>query len=137
MTTGLLAFIAAWNEFLFALTFSVFAEASQTVPVAIALVSGVPQYELPWGSVMAASIAVTLPLIGLVLVFQRQIVTGLTAGAVKARSKDDARRNCGAAFVAGQPLVSTASRNFVDRRLAPLCVRQDVVMATALTGPSL
>jgi trehalose/maltose transport system permease protein len=83
VTTGLLAFIAAWNEFLFALTFTVFTETARTVPVAIALISGASQYELPWGNVMAASVVVTLPLIVLVLIFQRRIVAGLTAGAVK------------------------------------------------------
>ncbi|WP_443623218.1 carbohydrate ABC transporter permease [Azospirillum argentinense] len=80
--TGLLAFIAAWNEFLFALTFTLTDDA-RTVPVAIALMSGASQYELPWGQIMAASVVVTVPLIGLVLLFQRRIVSGLTAGAVK------------------------------------------------------
>jgi trehalose/maltose transport system permease protein len=82
VTTGLLAFIAAWNEFLFALTFTLTNE-QRTVPVAIALMSGSSAYELPWGIIMAASVIVTLPVIGLVLVFQRKIVAGLTAGAVK------------------------------------------------------
>lgn len=82
VTTGLLAFIAAWNEFLFALTFTLTNE-QRTVPVAIALISGAGQYELPWGTIMAASVIVTVPLIVLVLVFQRRIVSGLTAGAVK------------------------------------------------------
>jgi trehalose/maltose transport system permease protein len=82
VTTGLLAFIAAWNEFLFALTFTLTNE-QRTVPVAIALMSGSTAYELPWGTVMAASVIVTVPVIGLVLVFQRKIVAGLTAGAVK------------------------------------------------------
>ena len=81
-TTGLLAFIAAWNEFLFALTFTLSNE-MRTVPVAIALISGASQFELPWGRVMAASVIVTVPLVVLVLVFQRRIVAGLTAGAVK------------------------------------------------------
>jgi trehalose/maltose transport system permease protein len=81
-TTGLLAFIAAWNEFLFALTFTL-SNDMRTVPVAIALISGASQFELPWGRVMAASVIVTLPLVVLVLVFQRRIVSGLTAGAVK------------------------------------------------------
>ena len=81
-TTGLLAFIAAWNEFLFALTFTLSSE-MRTVPVAIALISGASSYELPWGNIMAASVVVTVPLIILVLIFQRQIVSGLTAGAVK------------------------------------------------------
>jgi trehalose/maltose transport system permease protein len=82
VTTGLLAFIAAWNEFLFALTFTLTNE-QRTVPVAIALMSGASQYELPWGNIMAASVIVTVPLILLVLVFQNRIVAGLTAGAVK------------------------------------------------------
>jgi trehalose/maltose transport system permease protein len=81
-TTGLLAFIAAWNEFLFALTFTLSNEV-RTVPVAIALLSGGSQFELPWGMIMAASVIVTVPLIALVLIFQRKIVSGLTAGAVK------------------------------------------------------
>jgi trehalose/maltose transport system permease protein len=81
-TTGLLAFIAAWNEFLFALTFTLSNDA-RTVPVAIALISGATQFDIPWGNIMAASVVVTVPLIALVLVFQRRIVSGLTAGAVK------------------------------------------------------
>ena len=81
-TTGLLAFIAAWNEFLFALTFTLSTE-MRTVPVAIALISGASAHELPWGNIMAASVIVTVPLIVLVLIFQRRIVSGLTAGAVK------------------------------------------------------
>lgn len=82
VTAGLLAFIAAWNEFLFALTFTLSNE-RRTVPVAIALISGGSQHELPWGRIMAASVIVTVPLIMLVLTFQRRIVAGLTAGAVK------------------------------------------------------
>jgi trehalose/maltose transport system permease protein len=81
-TTGLLAFIAAWNEFLFALTFTLSSD-KRTVPVAIAMLSGSSQYELPWGHIMAASVVVTLPLVLLVLICQRQIVSGLTSGAVK------------------------------------------------------
>jgi trehalose/maltose transport system permease protein len=80
--TGLLAFIVAWNEFLFALTFTLTNEV-RTVPVAIALITGASQYELPWGKIMAASVTVTVPLIALVLVFQRRIVSGLMAGAIK------------------------------------------------------
>ena len=53
------------------------------LPVAIALISGASEFEIPWGSIMAASVIVTLPLIALVLVFQRKIISGLTAGAVK------------------------------------------------------
>jgi trehalose/maltose transport system permease protein len=82
ITTGLLAFIAAWNEFLFALTFTLSGE-QRTVPVAIALISGASAYELPWGNIMAASVVVTIPLILLVLFFQRRIVSGFFAGAVK------------------------------------------------------
>lgn len=80
--TGLLAFIAAWNEFLFALSFTLSME-ERTVPVAIALISSSSKYELPWGALMAASVVVTLPLVLLVLLFQRLIVSGLTQGAVK------------------------------------------------------
>jgi trehalose/maltose transport system permease protein len=82
VSTGLLAFIAAWNEFLFALTF-VIDNQERTVPVSISLISGASKFEIPWGKIMAASVLVTLPLIGLVLVFQKKIVSGLTAGAVK------------------------------------------------------
>ena len=82
VTTGLLAFIAAWNEFLFALTFTS-SNATRTVPVAIALLSGASQYEIPWGNIMAASVIVTVPLVILVLIFQRKIISGLTAGGVK------------------------------------------------------
>lgn len=80
--TALLAFIVSWNEFLFAFTFTLSAE-TRTVPVAIALLSGGSRQELPWGLVMAASVIVTLPIVALVLAFQRKIVSGLTAGAVK------------------------------------------------------
>lgn len=82
VTTGLLAFIGAWNEFLFALTFTANND-TRTVPVAIALLSGSTQYEIPWGNIMAASVIVTIPLVVLVLIFQRKIVSGLTAGGVK------------------------------------------------------
>ncbi len=80
--TGLLAFIAAWNEFLYALTFT-FTDEQRTVPVAIAQFSGASQFELPWGNIMAGSVVVTAPLILLVLGFQRHIIAGLNAGAVK------------------------------------------------------
>jgi trehalose/maltose transport system permease protein len=82
VTTGLLAFIVAWNEFLFALTFTLTND-ERTVPVAIALITGGSEFEVPWGRIMAASVTVTVPLIALVLIFQRRIVAGLTAGAVK------------------------------------------------------
>lgn len=79
-TASILVFIFAWNEFLFALTFTA-TPASRTIPVAIALFPGL--HEMPWGDIAAASIVVTIPLIVLVLVFQRRIIEGLTAGAVK------------------------------------------------------
>jgi len=82
VSTGLLAFVAAWNEFLFALTFTL-TDGQRTVPVAIALMSGASEFELPWGQIMAASVVVTLPVMALVLFFQGRIVAGLTAGAVK------------------------------------------------------
>jgi trehalose/maltose transport system permease protein len=81
VTTGLLAFISAWNEFLFALTFT--QSRARTVQPAIASFTGNTQYELPWGNIVAASVLVTIPLVVLVLVFQRKILAGLTAGAVK------------------------------------------------------
>lgn len=82
VTTGLLAFISAWNEFLFSLTFTLTSD-KRTVPVAIGLISGSSTYESPWGRIMAASVLVTVPLVTLVLIFQKRIVSGLTAGAVK------------------------------------------------------
>lgn len=82
VTTGLLAFIAAWNEFLFSLTFTN-TYAARTVQPAIASFRGNTQYEEPWGSIMAAAVVVTVPLVILVLIFQRKILAGLTAGAVK------------------------------------------------------
>lgn len=78
VSTSLLAFIAAWNEFLFALTFTLTNE-QRTVPVAIALISGASQHELPWGQVMAASVIVTLPLAILVVAFQHRILAGLSS----------------------------------------------------------
>jgi trehalose/maltose transport system permease protein len=82
VSTGLLAFIAAWNEFLFALTFTI-TDNMKTVPVVISQFSGTSAFEQPWGSIMAASMVVTVPLVILVLIFQYRIVEGLTAGAVK------------------------------------------------------
>lgn len=83
VTTGLLAFIQAWNEYLFALTFTVIDPPSRTVPVAIALFTGEIARQEPFGEIMAAAVIVTVPLVVLVLVFQQRIVAGLTAGAVK------------------------------------------------------
>lgn len=82
VTTGILAFIFAWNEFLFALTF-ITQETMKTLPVAVSQISGSTQFETPYGPLAAATILGTLPLIVLVLFFQRKIVQGLTAGAVK------------------------------------------------------
>ncbi len=82
VTAGILAFVAAWNEFLFALTFTL-TNSARTVPVAIALLSGANQYELPWGQIMAASVVVTIPVVLIAVVFQRKIMAGLTAGAIK------------------------------------------------------
>jgi trehalose/maltose transport system permease protein len=84
VTTGLLAFIAAWNEFLFALSFTQTPE-NHTVPVALYTfsTSTAGGFEIPWGAIMAATVVVTVPLIVLTLIFQRQILAGLTAGAVK------------------------------------------------------
>jgi ABC-type glycerol-3-phosphate transport system permease component len=78
--TAILTFVYSWNEFLFALSFTLGPE-RQTVPVAIALFRG--QYQGPWGQVLAAAIVATAPVAVLVLAFQRRIVQGLTAGAVK------------------------------------------------------
>ncbi len=83
VTTGLLAFIQAWNEYLFALTFTTISPAARTVPVAMALFAGEIAREEPFGEIMAGAIVVTVPLIVLVMVFQNRIVAGLTAGAVK------------------------------------------------------
>jgi ABC-type glycerol-3-phosphate transport system permease component len=79
-TTAILTFVYSWNEFLFALSFTVGPE-RQTVPVAIALFRG--QYQVPWGQILAAAIVATAPVAAVVLAFQRRIVHGLTAGAVK------------------------------------------------------
>jgi trehalose/maltose transport system permease protein len=84
VTTGLLAFISAWNEFLFAVSFLQTPE-NRTVPLAIFLfaTSSGGGYEIPWGAIMAGTVVVTIPLIVLTLIFQNRIISGLTAGAVK------------------------------------------------------
>ncbi len=84
VTTGLLAFIAAWNEYLFALSFTQTPD-KRTVTIAITAFEGVTasSFEQPWGQIMAASVLVTIPLIILTLIFQKRIIAGLTAGAVK------------------------------------------------------
>lgn len=80
VTTGLLAFITAWNEFLFALAFTSNID-RQTIPVGIANFTNL--YYVPWGDIAAASAVVTVPLIILVLFFQRHIIEGLTQGGIK------------------------------------------------------
>ena len=79
-TTAILTFIYCWNEFLFALSFTLGPE-RHTVPVAIALFRG--QYQVPWGEILAAAVVATAPVAVIVLLFQRRIVQGLTSGAVK------------------------------------------------------
>jgi trehalose/maltose transport system permease protein len=84
VTAGLLAFIAAWNEFLFALSFTQTPD-KYTVPVAIVSFTGESgsTFQVPWGQIMAATVIVTVPLIVITLILQRRILAGLTAGAVK------------------------------------------------------
>jgi trehalose/maltose transport system permease protein len=83
VTAGLLVFINAWNEYLFALTFTSIAPLARTIPVVIALFHGQFAQQEPFGEIMAAGVTVTVPLIVLVMIFQKRIVSGLTAGAVK------------------------------------------------------
>ena len=75
-----MVFIYAWNEFFFALLIMTRQDV-QTLPVGIALFQG--EYTMPWGEIAAASTVATLPLVILVLLFQRRIVRGLSAGAIK------------------------------------------------------
>lgn len=82
VTTGILAFIFAWNEYIFALTF-ITRDTMKTIPVATAQLSGTTIFDVPYGAIAAATVLGTFPLVILVLVFQRRIVQGLTAGAVK------------------------------------------------------
>jgi len=79
-TTAILTFLYAWNEFLFALSFTV-SPNRQTVPVAIVLLQG--RYQVPWGQILAAAVVASVPVAVVVLTFQRRIVKGLTTGAVK------------------------------------------------------
>lgn len=83
VTTGLLTFIVSWNEYLFALSFTITNPGAQTVPVAIAQFAGVVEQQEPIAEIMAAAMIVTLPLVVLVLIFQQRIAAGLTAGSVK------------------------------------------------------
>ncbi len=82
VTTGILTFIFAWNEFIFALTF-ITRESMKTIPVATAQLGTTSVFEIPYGAIAAATVLGTLPLVLLVLFFQRRIVQGLTAGAIK------------------------------------------------------
>ena len=82
VTTGILTFIFAWNEFIFALTF-ITRESMKTIPVATAQLGSTSVFEIPYGPIAAATVLGTLPLVLLVLFFQQKIVQGLTAGAVK------------------------------------------------------
>jgi trehalose/maltose transport system permease protein len=84
VTTGLLAFIASWNEYLYALSF-IQSTDKYTVPLAITSFVGKSgsSFQVPWGQIMAATVVVTLPLITATLILQRRILAGLTAGAVK------------------------------------------------------
>jgi multiple sugar transport system permease protein len=82
VTTGILTFIFAWNEFIFALTF-ITQESMKTIPIAASQLGSASVFEIPYGPIAAATVLGTLPLVALVMVFQRRIVSGLTTGAVK------------------------------------------------------
>jgi len=81
-TTAILVFIFAWNDFVFAVSLTS-TKSAQTVPAALSQFPGASQFQQPTGSIAAAAIVVTVPIIIMVLIFQRRIVAGLTAGAVK------------------------------------------------------
>ncbi len=81
-TAAILVFIFAWNDFLFAITLTS-TNSARTVPAALAFFTGASQFEQPTGSIAAASVIVTIPIVIVVLLFQRRIVAGLTSGAVK------------------------------------------------------
>jgi multiple sugar transport system permease protein len=82
VTTAILVFLACWNEFLFAISFTS-TIASRTAPASIAYFSGSSQFTVPTGPIAAAAVVITIPIIVFVLFFQRRIVAGLTSGAVK------------------------------------------------------
>jgi multiple sugar transport system permease protein len=82
VTTFIIVFIICWNDFVFAISLTS-TSAAQTVPAAISTFPGVSQFTTPYGDIAAAAVVVTIPVMILVLVFQRRIVAGLTAGAVK------------------------------------------------------
>jgi multiple sugar transport system permease protein len=81
-TAAILCFIAVWNEFLLAITLTS-SPSARPVPAAIAFFTGSTQFEIPYGTITAASVTISVPLIIMVLLFQKRIVAGLTAGAVK------------------------------------------------------
>jgi multiple sugar transport system permease protein len=81
-TAAILTFIAVWNEFLLAITLTS-TPSARPVPAAIAFFTGSTQFEIPYGTITAASVTISIPLIIMVLLFQKRIVAGLTAGAVK------------------------------------------------------
>ena len=82
-TAAILVFIFCWNDFVFAITLTSSPEGGQTVPAALAFFTGESQFTAPTGNIAAAAVLVTIPIIVFVLFFQRRIVAGLTAGAVK------------------------------------------------------
>jgi len=81
-TAAILVFIFCWNDFVFSISLTS-SDASRTVPAALAFFTGESTFTEPTGSIAAAAVVVTVPIIVFVLVFQRRIVSGLTAGAVK------------------------------------------------------
>jgi multiple sugar transport system permease protein len=81
-TTAIIAFLTAWNDFVFGITLTS-TDRARPVPAALAFFSGASQFQQPTGAISAAAVVVTVPVIVLVLAFQRQIVSGLTSGAVK------------------------------------------------------
>jgi multiple sugar transport system permease protein len=81
-TAGILTFIAAWNDFLFANVLTA-SNAARTAPVALSYFTGASQFQAPAGAIAAGAVIVTVPILLMVLIFQRRIVSGLTAGAVK------------------------------------------------------
>ena len=82
VTTSILVFLACWNEFLFAISFTSTISA-RTAPASLAYFSGASQFTVPTGPISAAAVVITIPIIIFVLFFQRRIVAGLTSGAVK------------------------------------------------------
>lgn len=80
-TTAIITFFTAWNDFVFAISLT--SDRARTVPAALAFFTGSSQFEQPTGGIMAAAVVVTIPVVILVLIFQRRIVAGLTSGAVK------------------------------------------------------